>query len=243
MIVINHKRTKPQRNDGFTLIELLITIGLMSFIMLVVSTIFTQTSTTYTTSIDRMNIYSSIRPAIDMMVTDINGCFSLETGQQRFSMGEDKTGEQITDARDRISFRSIALVKQQIRSAQIEYSLVEDTDPNILDEKGKAGVSKTTKTKRQLYVLRRIAKDFDGTLLDSTDLCHCVLYFNIEVFDTTSRSFKQLDEVSYNYPIGDKQPEDEKIPTGLRVSLRVVANAAERQERIFIRSIWIPIGE
>ena len=91
--------------------------------------------------------------------------------------------------------------------------------------------------------MRREARDFDGQLLDSVALCHYVLSFNIEVYDRNSRSFKQLSETSYSYPIGDKTPDSEKLPLGLRVTLRVIANAAERQERIMSRVIWIPMGE
>ncbi|MEW6027807.1 MAG: type II secretion system protein, partial [Planctomycetota bacterium] len=88
---------------GFTLIELMIAVGLMAFIMVLVAAIFSQTSSTVTIGGDRLNIYSEARAALDMFVTDINGCFPLDTGQQRFTLGEDKEGEDISGARDRIS--------------------------------------------------------------------------------------------------------------------------------------------
>ena len=228
---------------GFTLIELMITVGLMAFIMTLVAAIFSQTSSVVTIGSDRLNIYSSARAALDIVVMDINACLPIESERQKFTLNEDKENENVVGARDSISFCAIALVKQETISAQISYYLVEDTDPSILDEQGKAGRSTTTKTKRQLYILRREARDADGQELDSVALCHYVLSFNIEVYDRNSRSFKQLSETSYNYPIGDKTPVNEKLPLGLRVTLRVIANAAERQERIISRVIWIPMGE
>jgi type II secretory pathway pseudopilin PulG len=239
------KHLKPLSSTGFTLIELLVTIGITAFIMLLVATIFNQSATTYITGVDRMNIYSSARSAIDLLASDLNGCFSLEGNRQKFTFSEDKEGDDIAEARDRISFHGIVLVQQQVTSAKIEYYLVQDKDYTILDAQGGTitGLAKTTKTKRQLYVMRREAKDINtGALLDSVDLCHFVLSFNIEVFDRPSRSFKQLSGVGYNYPIGDGAPPDEKLPSGLRITVRVVANAAERQERIISRVIWLPMG-
>jgi prepilin-type N-terminal cleavage/methylation domain-containing protein len=234
----------PGRADfGFTLLELMIAVGLMAFIMTLVAAIFSQTSATYVVGSDRLSIYSSARAALDIFANDINGCLPIESGQQNFTLLEDKEGENIAGARDRISFRAVALVKQQPVSAQIEYYLVEDTDPSLLDTSGKSGRSKTTKTQRQLYVLRREARDADGQVLDSVALCHYVLSFNIEVYDRGSRSFKQLSEVNYDYPIGDRTPVTEKLPLGLRISLRVIANAAERQERIILRVVSLPMGE
>jgi len=229
--------------NGFTLIELMITVGLMAFIMTLVAAIFSQTSNAVIWGSDRLAIYSSARAALNILVTDINSCLPIESEQQKFTMKEDNESEDVSGARDSISFCAIALVKRETISTQLAYYLVEDTDPSILDEQGKAGRSTTTKTKRQLYILRREARDADGQLLDSVALCHYVLSFNIEVYDRTSRSFKQLSDVNYDYPIGDKTPASEKLPLGLRVNIRVIANAAERQERIISRVIWIPMGE
>ncbi|MEK7309623.1 MAG: type II secretion system protein [Planctomycetota bacterium] len=241
---MNTMRIKGQR--GFTLIELMITVGLMAFIMTLVAAIFSQTSTIVTISSDRLTIYSSARAALDILVTDINGCLPIESGRQRFTLEEDKKNEHVAGARDSISFCAVALVKQQTVSAQIAYYLAEDTDPSILNDKGESERSETTKTKRQLYVLRREVRDFEGKELDTVALCHYVLSFNIEVYDRSSRSYKQLsgvDAISYEYPIGNNQPVNEKLPLGLRITLRVIANAAERQERIIPRVIWIPMGE
>ena len=230
--------------SGFTLIELMIAVGLMAFIMTLVAAIFSQISTTVTTGTDRLNIYSSARAALDIFVTDINGCFPLDSEQQRFTMGEDKQGDDISGARDTISFTATALVKGQPAAARIGYYLVTETDTSILDAQNIDGRSTTTKTKRQLYVLKRVALDSEDKELDSVDLCHYVLSFNIEVYDKASPpSFKQLSALTYEYPIGDNHPVIEKLPLGLRITLRVVANAAERQERIFSRVVWIPMGE
>lgn len=243
MRITNRPVIQRRCRSGFTLLELMIAVGLMTFIMTLVAAIFSQTSATYTTGTDRLSIYSSARAALDIFVNDINGALPIESEQQSFILGEDKSGENIVGAQDWVSFRAVALVKQQPVLAQIRYYLVEDTDPSLLDASGKSGRSKTTKTQRQLYVLRREAKDADGQLLDSVALCHYILSFNIEVYDRTSRSFKQLSEANYDYPIGDKSPATEKLPLGLRVSLRVIANAAERQERIITRVVSLPMGE
>ncbi|MDI6732550.1 MAG: type II secretion system protein [Planctomycetota bacterium] len=229
--------------SGFTLVELLVTIGLMTFIMVLIATIFSQTITTVNIGTDQLDIYTSARSGVDFLVSDIKGCLPVENKDQRFTLAEDKEGEHIVQAQDRISFRAVALVTNQLAAAEIEYYLVEETAPSFTDEKGQTGRSATIKTKRPLYVLRRNAKDFNGQLLDFTDLCHYVLSFNIECFDSASKTYKQINEVDYTFPIGDGNPEDEQLPSGLRITLRVVANAAERQERIISRVIWIPMGE
>ncbi|MBI5779835.1 MAG: type II secretion system protein [Planctomycetes bacterium] len=239
------KKMKINGDSGFTLIELMISVALMAFIMTLVAVIFSQISTTVTTGTDRLNIYSSARAALDIFVTDINGCFPVESEQQRFTLGEDKPGENISGAQDRISFTATALVQGQPAAARLGYYLVKETDTSILGGESKDGVyeglSKTTKTKRQLYVLRRVVTDSDGEELDSVALCHYVLSFNIEVY--RDRTFRQLSALNEQYPIGDGQPVTEKLPLGLRITLRVVANAAERQERVFSRVVWIPMGE
>ncbi|MEW6027575.1 MAG: hypothetical protein AB1599_09825, partial [Planctomycetota bacterium] len=146
-------------------------------------------------------------------------------------------------ARDRISFTATAPVRGEPAAVRMGYYLAEDTDPSIIDAQNKDGRSTTTRTKRQIYVLRRVATDSSGTELDSVAICHYVLSFNIEVYNRTNREFQQLSEVNNNYPIGDSQPVTERLPLGLRITLRVVANAAERQERVFSRVVWMPMGE
>ncbi|MBI4713419.1 MAG: hypothetical protein HY762_09010, partial [Planctomycetes bacterium] len=211
--------------------------------MVIVATIFTQSSTTYLVGTDRLTIYSTARAAVDLLAMDMNGCLPVENDQQRYEMGEEKVGAHMVDARDWISFRATAPVNNEMKGCEVKYSLVAETDPSIIAEGSEQGVAKTVRTKRQLYVLRRETKDFDGVVLDKTDLCHYVLSFNIECFDSTDKKFKQLNELTFTYPIGDANPTDEKLPRGLRVTLRVVAGAAERQERLITRVIWIPMGQ
>jgi len=225
-----------KNKKGFTLLELMVAVGLMSFIMVIIVDIFKQSTSSYNIGIDQLTIYSSSR-ALDMMVMDLSGCFALETGQQKFIL-EDKDDD-LTIAKDGITFSGIALVMTQTRSAQISYFLAADKDYSILNKEGKPGVEETTKTARKLYALRRQTAELDGSSVKSADLWPCVLSLNIEVFDSASKSFKQIREAGYTFPIKDTT---QKMPIGLRFTLRLVANAAERQERIITRVIWIPMG-
>jgi prepilin-type N-terminal cleavage/methylation domain-containing protein len=232
------------KHRGFTLIELLVALGLMSILMVIVATIFSQSIGIYNKGSDLIHIYGTARSALDnFMVKDLNGCLPLEGDQQRFEMGEDNPNADSSDARDWISFRATAVTSNGTKGARVKYYLAEETDTSLLSAAGSGGAAKTLKSKRTLYVLRRQTADFDGKNEENTDLCHFVLSFNIEVFDTAETKLKQLKDTSFKYPIGDNKPENEKIPRGIRVSLRVVANAAERTERIIQREIWIPVGQ
>jgi hypothetical protein len=171
----------------------------------------------------------------------LNGCLPLEGDQQRFKM--ENGGADDTNARDSISFRASALTSQGVKGVEVTYFLQEDDDPTILAESGSEKVAKTKKTNRTLYVLRRKTTDYDGQSEESTDLCHYVLAFNIEFFDSTDVKYKEISEGKFTYPIGDANPADEKLPRAIRVTLRVVANAAERIERAATRIISIPMGQ
>lgn len=84
------------------------------------------------------------------------------------------------------------------------------------------------------------------------DLCHYVVSFNVEVQHQPLGQpirYWQLEESGHPfgptapYPLGDKSPADEsRPPTKIRVSLRIVEGAAELQERVIIRDIWLPMS-
>jgi prepilin-type N-terminal cleavage/methylation domain-containing protein len=170
------------------------------------------------------------------------------------------------DAMDKINLRTFTSAGGIFQGVDITYVLGEECDPTILAETG--GTGKTLKTKRQLYALYRIPKAInkDGTtgslIGDSKNqtsqeleaamaFCHYVLSFNIEYFDTTRKQFRQVSDHKkdpitnrdiFEWPIGDNNPPGEQLHRALRIVLRVVADAAERKERIFPRTIWIPVG-
>lgn len=256
---------------GFTLIELLIAVGLMALIMTIVAMIFSETSKIVSRSGDRMTIYLNARNTLDQLEVDLLGCLPLDINLQRFSLEEgcyldEDSKEQTSGAPelDKITLRTFTSAGGIFQGVEITYIAGKETDPTILTETG--GTGKTLKTKRQLYALYRIPKTINkngttGPLIDDPQLeageeeaamalCHYVLSFNIEYFDTTRRQFRQIpDHISdsvpkdvFDWPIGDANPVGEQLHRGLRIVLRVVANAAERQERIFPRIIWIPVG-
>jgi hypothetical protein len=43
-------------------------------------------------------------------------------------------------------------------------------------------------------------------------------------------------------PVGDALLTDPRFPRRFRITMRVIEGAAERQERIFQREIWCPLG-
>lgn len=225
-----------KNKKGFTLLELMVAVGLMSFIMVIIVDIFKQSTSSYNIGTDQMAIYASSR-ALDTVVTDLSGCFALETGQQKFFL--DDKDHDLTAAKDGITFSGIALVMTQTRSAQVSYFLAPDKDYSFLNKEGKPGMEETTKTARKLYALRRQTAELDGSAVKTADLCSGVLSFNIEVYDSASKSFKQIRDAGYTFPIKDTT---QKMPIGLRFTMRLIANAAERQERIVTRVIWIPMG-
>lgn len=232
------------KKQGFTLIEIMVALGLMSLLMVIIATIFSQGIGMYNKGTELSYIIGTARSAIEnFLVKDLSGCLPLESGQQKFEMGEDNPGADSADARDWIFFRATVTTSSGVKGVQVKYYLAEETDTSILSESGSGGHAKTLKTKRTLYVLRRQTADFDGNNEENTDLCHYVLSFNIEFFDTAETKFKPLKDSKFEYPIGDNKPEDERIPRGISVALRIVANAAERTERVIARDIWIPMGQ
>ncbi|MFH1228026.1 MAG: prepilin-type N-terminal cleavage/methylation domain-containing protein [Planctomycetota bacterium] len=230
--------------SGFTLIEIMVALGLMAMLMVIIASIFSSSSKMTTDGYDMMYIYSTARAAVDYMTKDINGCLPIEGDQQKFEMGEDAQGTDDSAARDWIQLRATVQTKDGIKGALVKYYLVEESDPNILGEAGAtSGATKTIKSKSTLYVLKRKTVTLNDSVEEITDMCHYVLSFNIEYFDGADKKYKQLKESKFQYPIGDGQPADEKIPRGLRVTLQVVASAAERKSRAIIQEVYIPMGQ
>ncbi|MFA5793944.1 MAG: prepilin-type N-terminal cleavage/methylation domain-containing protein [Candidatus Brocadiia bacterium] len=244
LVSVKSRRSENRPRSGFTLIEIMVALALMAMLMVIIATIFSSSSKITTDGYDMLYIYSTARAAVDYMVKDINGCLPLEGDQQRFELGEDAQGTDESAARDWLQFRATAQTKDGVKGVLIKYYLAEETDPTILGEAGStAGAAKTVKSKSTLYVLNRKTSDFDGSNEEITAMCHYILSFNIEFFDTASKTYKQLKESKFDYPIGDAKPEDEKLPRGLRFILQVVASAAERKSRAIIHEVYIPMGQ
>ncbi len=264
-----------KKEHGFTLIELMVAVGLMALIMLVVALIFKQTAKITVDSEDRMIIYLNARKSLDQLEVDLLGCLPLDINLQKFTLADGEYLENLSDIQtesfasgstglDRLTLRTFTSAGGTFQGVEITYVLGKEKDPTILAETGGSGL--TLKTKRQLYALYRIPKAInkDGTtgpLVEDPQietgeeeaamaLCHYVMSFNLEYFDTTRKQFRQIpDHLTdsppkdvFEWPIGDANPPEEQLHRGIRAVLRVVANAAERQERIFPRAIWIPVG-
>lgn len=95
----------------------------------------------------------------------------------------------------------------------------------------------------------------DFLLIEEGDLCHWVLSFNLEPYwdDTPADpngpgKYSEMDEGSpmpYQkaiMPVGDTLPGDPAFPRKIRVTMRVSEGAGERQERVFQRDVWVPLG-
>lgn len=91
-------------------------------------------------------------------------------------------------------------------------------------------------------------------LLEEGDLCHWVVGFNIEVYydDTPADpngpgKWVELSASGHPYtktimPVGDNVGTDPVFPRKLRITMRIIEGAGERQERMFQREIWAPLG-
>lgn len=252
---------------GFTLIELLIAMILMLIILAAIAFVFAQTTETVNISEARIEVYDRARKAIDTLETDLLGCLPFN-GAQRFILdnGYSSTGGAITygstgswdphigNAADRLIFRSVTSVGDTIQQVEVTYELLPYGDPTK-----KQGY----RTNRPLYVLTRklrgpnptTANVYDqpvktsaGVTIPDEELCHFVLSFNIEYFANNGR-FSQLDPspCPAGDPLGDGLGTNDtganpyRIPY-IRVTVVIVDDVGERQERVIPRVIWIPMG-
>jgi prepilin-type N-terminal cleavage/methylation domain-containing protein len=272
---INNMKYTVYRRQGFTLVELLVAVGLMAMIMTIVGVIFTHITRGHADTIETLTIYLNARTSLDQIETDILGCLPLSINMQKFSLesgkyldmagNENSLAKADKSSADKINLRTFTSAGGVFQGVDLTYILGEEKDPTILVETG--GTGKTIKTHRQLYALYRIPKmiNKDGTVgpligdaqSDPKEreaamaLCHYVLSFNIEYFDSTRKQFREIKDHwidpkdnrdVFEWPIGDDNPPGEQLHRGLRVNLRVIANAAERSERMFSKVIWIPVG-
>lgn len=306
-----NRQTGFADRQGFTLLELMVAIGLMIILMTAVALIFGRASALFKVSEARQMVYQNARAACDMLATDLANALPVEGGQQRFYLANgiaDNDNNYVPSQDDNIDKQAdvvqfIALTSApslsgtgdpELRTVCITYYMRPDTDPELSFE---GGVPKTQRTRRNLYVLRRLVRNVssgapvpdDATVFASAtfstvpdglppesgyqdgllncppagggncgeigDLCHYVLSFNIEVQyqppppPVKPFQYWQLDDPSSDnayqvpgtYPLGDVVGEL-KPPSKIRIALRIVEGAAELQERVIIRDIWLPMS-
>ncbi len=170
---------------------------------------------------------------------------------------------------DIISFRSTTTVGDTIQTCQVTYYLMPGSkalDPGSpIPVAGDDTHKETARTQRPLFTLVRQVRTADpktpsifdqiptvmdkgsGSLTQVLDqeLCHYVLSFNIEYF-AENRTFSQLQPspCTRTDPLGDsKGDNDTKTPLRipcLRVTLVIVEDIAERQERVIQKVMWLP---
>jgi prepilin-type N-terminal cleavage/methylation domain-containing protein len=105
----------------------------------------------------------------------------------------------------------------------------------------------------------QVPQDRLGNPIADQELCHYVISFNLEYYDETHK-FSQLDPSPFTRKLGgasdplgnaqginDTNPPPPAVPTALRVpyvrvTLVVVEDAAERQERTIQKVMWVPMG-
>lgn len=170
---------------------------------------------------------------------------------------------------DIISFRSTTTVGDTIQTCQVTYFLMpgsKSIDPGSpTPVAGDDSHKETVRTQRPLFTLVRQTRTADpktptifdqiptvmdkgsGSLTQALDneLCHYVVSFNIEYF-ADNRTFSQLQPspAVRTDPLGDgKGDNDTKTPYRipcLRVTLVIVEDIAERQERVIQKVMWLP---
>jgi hypothetical protein len=170
---------------------------------------------------------------------------------------------------DIISFRTTTTVGGTIQTCQVTYFLMPGNmtlDPGSpTPVAGDDTHKETVRTQRPLFTLVRQARTADPntpaifdqipTVLDKgsgsitqvldQELCHYVVSFNIEYF-ADNRTFSQLQPspCTRTDPLGDgKGDNDVKTPLRipcLRITLVIVEDIAERQERVVQKVMWLP---
>jgi prepilin-type N-terminal cleavage/methylation domain-containing protein len=256
---------------GFSLVELLIAMILTVILLSTVALIFFHSTETVTTSEARIHVYEQARLALDVLERDLQSCFPF-TGGQRFVLENGfntgpntiqyaSTGLADTHygkAADRLILRATAVTGDTIQPVEVTYELKPYNDPTR---------TKGARTGRPMFVLVRssrcntiqnpevydvIPKDSTGAEVNDQELCHFVLSFNIEYYASNSK-FSQLDPSPCppSDPLGDMDlgGQGKKNDTAeairmrfIRVTMSIVDDTGERQERMVTRVIWIPLG-
>lgn len=255
---------------GFTLIELLIAMILTVILLSTVALVFFHSTDLVTTSEARIHVYEQARVGLDTMERDLQSCFQFNFGQRFILENGYNTGPSTIAygstnqadkhygcAADRIVFRATASTGDTIQPVEVTYELQPYDDPTR---------KKGARTGRPMFVLMRrtrsaatatpdvydqIPTDSTGAPVNDQELCHFVLSFNIEYYASNSK-FSQLDPSPCppSDPLGDMDQGAGKSNDTtsavrirfLRVTMSIVDDAGEKQERMVTRVLWIPLG-
>ena len=253
-----------------TLIELLISIVLVIILLGAITIMCIKTTDAFIVETPTTN-YAKARYSIDMLGNDLLGCLSFRASPidlQEFWMENGRTGspgtppryktpgnDHIGTAADRISFRALTSVADTMQTVQVTWELIPgnfivDADGNLV--RGDSCGPRMTGTRRGLYSLVRrvraadptdptqytaMARDSVGVDVPDSFMCDTVLSFNIEYLGE-GQVWSQLEPSPTDL---DSNGGSFRVP-GVRVTLVIVENTEERQERSFIKVLWIPVG-
>ncbi len=190
----------------------------------------------------------------------------------------------LVGAADLAEFVATTSVADTVQTCKVTYELIPSNYALSVAGTATAGDQshrETVRTRRGLYTLIRrvrvadpnipvmpgVAPRYDkmpqdrlGNPVADQELCHYVISFNIEYFDSTQK-FSQLEPSPFaralgrqNDPLGNGQgpndvnPPPPAVPTALRVpyirvTLVVVEDTSERQERVIQKVMWVRVGE
>jgi type II secretory pathway pseudopilin PulG len=175
-------------------------------------------------------------------------------------------------AGDTISFRATTTVADTLQTVQVTYMVIPANkvlDADGKEQSGDATHEKTARTERGLFTLIRqvrgpeknnprvyserckVREKGSAVEVDVPDqeLCHYVISFNLEYL-ANNMTFSQLDAPGpfpSKDPIGDGTGANDTGATAVRmqavrVTLVIVEDIGERQERTIQKVMWIPQG-
>jgi type II secretory pathway pseudopilin PulG len=183
----------------------------------------------------------------------------------RVSGGHDR------QAGDMLSFRATTTVGDTLQTVQVSYMLIPGNMvmEGGVATAGDSTHEVTARTQRGMFTLVRtvrgpnpkVPKLWDQVVkvmprggaveeeIPDQELCHYVLSFNLEYL-TNSLTYSQLDvpgPCDHDNPIGDGQGANDTQGTAIRmqairVTLVIVEDIGERQERTIQKVMWIPQG-
>jgi type II secretory pathway pseudopilin PulG len=182
------------------------------------------------------------------------------------------SGAHEKQAGDSLSFRATTTVANTIQTVQVTYMLIPSNkvlDNNGMLKDGDDTRKETARSNRGLFTLvrqvrgplktdpniysERVRIRPPGAVAEEDvpdqELCHYVLSFNLEYL-ANNLSYSQLDvpgPCDRDKPIGDGKGENDTGSTALRmqsvrVTLVIVDDIGERQERTIQKVMWIPQG-
>jgi type II secretory pathway pseudopilin PulG len=255
---------------GFTLVELLISMILIILLLTALSIIFGASTEAVNTGEARIDVYTQQRFAMDRIQTDLLGCMNFIDGRQAFILENGYINgmnivypaptaitnwqNNVGKAADRMTFRTISSVGDTTAQCQVTYQLLPYADTSR---------QRGSRSGRPIFVLVRQVRlpnpaspknytvaptDSAGGLIDDEEVAHFVTSFNIEYYCDMGK-YAQLEPTPcpVTDPLGDGLGANDLPPTGyripkVRITMQVIDDAGERQERTIVRDMWIPTG-